>query len=183
MDLIEIDGLRLRCVIGCRDEERRDRSDVVIDLVIGTDARPAGDSDDLADAWDYRAAAKAVIADVETSACFTVEALATRIARTVVAGCQAPYARVRVRKPGALRFADSAGVVIERTPGRLPGRRRPAVSAPLRAGARRRPRAACWISGAAEAAAGAAGGPRGRYQQRKRWHRPRPGWRERWRNC
>ena len=64
MDLIEIDGLRLRCVIGCRDEERRDRSDVVIDLAIGTDARPAGDSDDLAGAWDYRAAAKAVIADV-----------------------------------------------------------------------------------------------------------------------
>jgi FolB domain-containing protein len=99
VDLIEIDGLRLRCVIGCRDEERRDRSDVVIDLAIGTDARPAGDSDDLADAWDYRAAAKAVIADVEASACFTVEALATRIARAVVTGCQAPL--VRVRKPGA----------------------------------------------------------------------------------
>lgn len=114
MDLIEIDRLRLRCVIGCRDEERRDRSDVVIDLRIGTDARPAGDSDDLAAAWDYRAAAKAVISDVEASACFTVEALATRIARTLVTGCQAPYVRVRVSKPGALRFADTAGVVIER---------------------------------------------------------------------
>ncbi len=74
MDLIEIDGLRLRCVIGCREEERRDRSDVVIDLAIGTGARPAGDSADLADAWDYRVAAKAVIAEVEASACFTVEA-------------------------------------------------------------------------------------------------------------
>ena len=116
MDLIEIDGLRLRCVIGCRAEERRDRSDVVIDLRIGTDGRRAGGSDDLADAWDYRAAAKAVIAEVEASACFTVEALATRVARVVVAGCGAPYARVRVRKPGALRFADTAGLVIERTP-------------------------------------------------------------------
>lgn len=115
MDLIEIDGLRLRCVIGCRDEERRDRSDVVIDLQIGTDARGPASSDDLADAWDYRAAAKAVIAGVEASACFTVEALATRVAEIVVAGCGAPYARVRVRKPGALRFADSAGLVIERT--------------------------------------------------------------------
>jgi FolB domain-containing protein len=115
VDLIEIDGLLLRCVIGCRDEERRDRSDVVIDLAIGTDARPAGDSDDLADAWDYRTAAKAVIAEVETSACFTVEALAAMVARVLVTGCQAPYARVRVRKPGALRFAGSAGVVIERT--------------------------------------------------------------------
>lgn len=115
VDLIEIDALRLRCVIGCQEEERRDRSDVVIDLQIGTDARRAGGSDGLADAWDYRAAAKAVIAEVEASACFTVEALATRVARIVVAGCGAPYARVRVRKPGALRFADSAGLVIERT--------------------------------------------------------------------
>jgi FolB domain-containing protein len=120
LDLVEIDGLRLRYVIGRRDEERRGRSDVVIDLVIGTDARTAGDSDDLTDAWDYWGAAKAVIADVEASACFSVETLARRIARTVVASCQAPYARVRVRKPGALRFADSAGVVIERTPADFP---------------------------------------------------------------
>jgi FolB domain-containing protein len=120
VDLIEIDGLRLRCVIGCRDEERRDRSDVVIDLRIGTDARLSEGSDDLADAWDYRAAAKAVIAQVEASAWFTVEALATMIARTLVAGCRAPYAQVRVRKPGALRFADSAGVVIERTAADFP---------------------------------------------------------------
>lgn len=116
MDLIEIAGLRLRCVIGCRDEERRDRSDVVIDLKVGADTRLAGTSDELADAWDYRAAAKAVIAEVEGSACFTVEALASLIARALVIGHGAPYARVSVRKPGALRFADSAGVQIERTP-------------------------------------------------------------------
>jgi FolB domain-containing protein len=120
VDLIEIAGLRLRCVIGCRDEERRDRSDVVIDLRIGADVRSAGDSDDLADAWDYRDAAKTVIADVEASACYTVEALATRIARTLITGRKAPYAQVRVRKPGALRFADNVGVIIERTPEDFP---------------------------------------------------------------
>jgi FolB domain-containing protein len=116
VDLIEIEGLRLRCVIGCRAEERRDRSDVVIDLTIGTDAAAAGDSDELADAWNYRSASKAVIAGVESSQCFTVEALATRIARILVCDQGAPWARVRVRKPGALRFADSAGLLIERTP-------------------------------------------------------------------
>jgi FolB domain-containing protein len=115
VDLIEIEGLRLRCVIGCKAEERRNRSDVVIDLTVGTDAGAAGVSDDLADAWDYRAAAKAVIAGVEASECFTVEALATRIARIVVCDRGAPWARVRVRKPGALRFADCAGLILERT--------------------------------------------------------------------
>jgi FolB domain-containing protein len=116
MDLIEIEGLRLRCVIGWREEERRDRSDVVIDLTVGTDAGAAGTSDNLADAWDYRAASKAVIAEVEASECFTVEALATRVARVLVCGRGAPWARVRVRKPGALRFADNVGLVLERTP-------------------------------------------------------------------
>lgn len=116
MDLITIEGLRLRCVIGCKAEERRDRSDVVIDLAIAASAAAAGDSDDLADAWDYRAAAKAVISGVESARCFTVEALATRIARIVVCDQAAPWTRVHVRKPGALRFADTVGVCVERTP-------------------------------------------------------------------
>jgi len=121
MDLIEIEGLRLRCVIGWREEERRDRSDVAIDLTVGTDAGAAGASDNLADAWDYRAASKAVISEVEASECFTVEALATRIARVLVCDQGAPWARVRVRKPGAIRFADSAGLVLERTPADFTG--------------------------------------------------------------
>lgn len=123
MDLIEVDGLRLRCVIGCKPEERRDRSDVVVALKIGTDARPAGASDDLADAWDYRAAVKAVIAEVEKSECFTIEALASRVAWVLVCGQQAPSARVRVSKPGALRFADMVSIVIDRTAADFAGRR------------------------------------------------------------
>ncbi|WP_232831931.1 dihydroneopterin aldolase [Nocardiopsis sp. FIRDI 009] len=116
MDVVEIDGLRLRCVIGCTDEERRDRSDVVIGLRIGADARNAGRSDVLADAWNYRTPTKGVIRVVEGRTWFTVEALATEIARVLVTEHDAPHVRVRVHKPGALRFADSVGVVIERTP-------------------------------------------------------------------
>jgi FolB domain-containing protein len=115
VDLIEIDALRLRCVIGCSDEERRDRSDVVVDLRIGLDVRRAGVTDDIADGWNYRTAAKAVIALVEASSYRTVEALATAVARILVSDCRAPHAWVTVRKPGALRFADSVGVTIERT--------------------------------------------------------------------
>jgi FolB domain-containing protein len=120
VDVIEIDALRLRCVIGCRDEERRDRSDVVVDLRVGLDIGPAAATDDVRDGWNYRTAAKGVIALVEASSYRTVEALATAIARILVADYQAPYARVRVRKPGALRFADSVGVIIERTPADFP---------------------------------------------------------------
>lgn len=114
VDLIEIGGLRLRCVIGCRDEERRDRSDVVIDLTIGADTRPAAASDGLADAWNYRTPIKAIIGHVEDSAYRTVEALATAIARILIIDHGAPHVRVRAHKPGALRFTDTVGVVIER---------------------------------------------------------------------
>jgi FolB domain-containing protein len=116
VDLIEIDKLRLRCVIGTSETERRDRQDVVIDLRVGTDVRPAATSDELADVWNYRTPTKAVISAVEGSAYQTVEALADRLARLLVLDHHAPYARVRVCKPGALRFADSVGLVIERTP-------------------------------------------------------------------
>lgn len=115
-DLIEVGALRLRCRIGCSDEERREDSDVVIDLTLATDARPAGESDELAHAWNYRTPVKAVVALVDGLEIRTVEALATRIARILVVEYGCPWARVKVLKPGALRFADTVGITIVRTP-------------------------------------------------------------------
>jgi len=114
VDMIEIEGLRLRCVLGVGADERRDRQDVVVDLAVGTDADPTVALDGLDSVWNYRTAAKAVIERVESSNCRTVERLAAEIARLLVVEHAAPFARVRVRKPGALRFADAVGVVLER---------------------------------------------------------------------
>ncbi|MBW4704640.1 dihydroneopterin aldolase [Micromonospora sp. RL09-050-HVF-A] len=115
MDLIEVTALRLRCIIGVRAEERRDLSDVVIDLAIGTEAQPAALVDDVAEVWNYRTATKGVIALVQESECHTIEALAEAIATHLLDDHHAPYAKVRVSKPGALRFADDVAVVIERS--------------------------------------------------------------------
>ena len=111
---IEVDALRLRCVIGCRQDERRDRSDVVIDLLVAVDAEPAGASDKPADAWDYRTPVKAVIADVEASGSRTVEAL-RRPSPAFSSWTMARGAHSTRAKPGALRFCESAGTVIERS--------------------------------------------------------------------
>jgi FolB domain-containing protein len=115
MDTIEIDNLRLRCVIGFSEHERKDKQDVVIGLRIAADMRRAGISDDPDDAFNYRTVTKAIIQHVEASEYNLVEALATAIARICVVGHGAAWVQVRVHKPGALRFADSVGVVIERT--------------------------------------------------------------------
>lgn len=116
-DVIEVDELRLRCVIGINREERRSCQDVVINLRIGTDARPAAVTDCVDAVWNYRTATKAIISHVESSSYLTVEKLASEIARIVVVDHAARWVRVRVHKPGALRFAGSVGLVIYRCPG------------------------------------------------------------------
>ena len=83
---------------------------------IGTDMRKAGESDNPDDAFNYRTVTKAIIQHVEASQYLLVEKLAAEIARICVVDHHAPYVQVRVHKPGALRFSDSVGVVIERRP-------------------------------------------------------------------
>lgn len=116
MDIIEIDNLRLRCLIGFSPHELKDKQDVVISLRIGCNMHQAGISDKPDDALNYRTITKAIIQHVESSSYALVEALATAIARICVVEHHAPYVQVRVHKPGALRFADTVGVLIERRP-------------------------------------------------------------------
>ena len=113
-DHIIVEDLLLRCIIGAQDWEREKKQDVLINLQLDTDIRPAANSDNIADALNYRTIAKAIIAHVEESSYFTVEALATAIARICVVDHNAARVKVRVEKPGALRFAKSVGVEIER---------------------------------------------------------------------
>ena len=113
MDIIEIDALRLRCEIGFSAHEVGVKQDVVLTLRIGTDIQRAAQTDDPADAFNYRTVTKAIIAHVESSRYKLVETLAESVAQIVIQH-GAPWVQVRVHKPGALRFADSVGILIER---------------------------------------------------------------------
>ncbi len=115
-DRIDIHDLLLRGIIGINDWEREKQQDILINISLFGDFRSAGDSDDIADTINYRTVTKKVIKHVETSKRFTVEALASDIARICLEETGVQRARVRVEKPGALRFARSVGVEIERSP-------------------------------------------------------------------
>ena len=115
-DRIDIHYLLLRGIIGINDWEREKQQDILINLSLFGNFRSAGDSDDIADTINYRTVTKKVIKHVETSKRFTVEALASDIARICLEEPGVQRARVRVEKPGALRFARSVGVEIERSP-------------------------------------------------------------------
>jgi FolB domain-containing protein len=114
MDEIQIRDLRARCIIGDNDWEREKEQEVVVDLDLRTDIRPAAESDDLDEALDYRAVKKEVLAYVQQSDHRLLETLAERIAEICLGYDRAESVRVHVEKPGALRFARTVAVDIER---------------------------------------------------------------------
>lgn len=113
-DKILIRDLLLRGIVGIKPEERDKPQDILINLALAADLRPAGISDDVADAPNYRTITKQIIALVETGRFQTVEKLATEIARLIVTQHAVTEAEVTVEKPGALRFARSVGVCVTR---------------------------------------------------------------------
>lgn len=113
-DLIQIKDLLLRTIIGINDNERINPQDILINLTLFTDTRPAGESDDIADAVNYRSVTKQVIELVETSRFLLVEKMAAEIAKVCLENPRVEKVRVSVEKPGALRFTRSVGITIER---------------------------------------------------------------------
>lgn len=113
-DKILIKDLLIRGIIGIHDWEREKKQDILINVEMEADCRPAGLSDDFQDAVDYRAVTKAIIALVETSSFFLVEKMAEEIAAICLENPKVTVARVRVEKPGAVRFSRSVGIEVER---------------------------------------------------------------------
>ena len=114
-DQILIHDLLLRTIIGINKEERRNRQDVLINIVLHADTSPAGASDQIEDAVNYRTITKRVIKLVEESSFYLVEKMAAEIAAICLQDPRVEAVDVRVEKPGALRFARSVGVEIQRT--------------------------------------------------------------------
>jgi FolB domain-containing protein len=114
MDRILISDLLVRCIIGVRNDERRDKQDVLINLSIDADLGRAGRSDRLEDSLDYRSLTKQIMAMAEGSQFHLVEALAEAVADICLEHPAVRRATVRVEKPGALRFARTVGVEITR---------------------------------------------------------------------
>ncbi len=113
-DRIIIDGLRLRCIIGINDHERKQKQDVLINIELWADLKEAIRTDRIEASIDYKSVTKEIISKVEESDFFLVESLAGMIADTCTARHRVRRVRVTVEKPGALRFARSVGVQITR---------------------------------------------------------------------
>jgi FolB domain-containing protein len=115
MDRILIKDLMVRCVLGLSEEERREKQDVLINLILWADLSPAAASDRIEDAVDYRTVKKQIITLVEGSQYHLAETLADRIASLCLEQSRVRQVQVTVEKPTALRFAHSVGVEIIRS--------------------------------------------------------------------
>ena len=112
---IKITDLHLRAIIGINPDERKNLQDVLINIVLYVDSRPAAESDDISDSANYRTITKEIIKLVESSKFYLIEKLASEIATICLKSQQVETVSVNVQKPTALRFAKSVGITIERS--------------------------------------------------------------------
>jgi FolB domain-containing protein len=116
LDKIIIRNLMVRGILGINEEERKNRQDILVNIVMEADTRQAAASDSIEDAVNYRSVAKAVIAHIEAGRPMLVERLVAEIAQICFESDERIRAvEVTVEKPGAVRFAESVGVSIYRT--------------------------------------------------------------------
>ncbi len=118
LDRIIITDLNARCIVGVDDDERREKQDIIINLSVYGDFTTAAKTDDFRHAVDYRAIKKGILALVEDSKYFLLEALTEAVAQKCLETPGVQNVLVRVDKPSALRSARSAAVEIERQKGR-----------------------------------------------------------------
>jgi 7,8-dihydroneopterin aldolase/epimerase/oxygenase len=114
MDIVYLRDLKIECIIGIYEWERRVKQTIVLDLDMAADIRRAAASDRIEDTLDYKSVTKRLIDFVGASQFQLVETLAEKIAELVLNEYEIPWVRVRVNKRGALRHATDVGVVIER---------------------------------------------------------------------
>jgi FolB domain-containing protein len=114
MDLVIIKDLLARGVIGITERERERPQDILINAILYTDIEKAAESDDIRDCVDYARMSRKLIAHAETADRQTVEALVTDLAQICLKEPGVQGVRIRVEKPGAVRFSRSVGVEIER---------------------------------------------------------------------
>jgi len=119
-DIIEIKDLLVRTIVGINADEREHRQDVIINIRMWTDLTRAAVSDNIADTVNYRTVCKQVIEKVESTSYFLVERLAAEVVEICFRQPQVQQVQVSIEKPGALRFARSVGVTLQRSRGSFP---------------------------------------------------------------
>lgn len=116
-DKIFIKDLLIRAIIGINDWERIEKQDIILNITIFTNLKHSGRTDNINDTLNYHTLTKSIISFVEDSKHYLIETLATKLAKLIIDDFNVSRVIVRVEKPGALQYAKSVGVEIDRNSG------------------------------------------------------------------
>ncbi len=111
MTTIRIKNLRLRTIVGIFQFEREEVQDIIINLKIKYDDSVAVKTDNVEDALDYDKLTRKITEKVEKSRFFLLEKLTEFILNTIKEDKRITYIKLKIDKPGAIKFADSVSII------------------------------------------------------------------------
>jgi 7,8-dihydroneopterin aldolase/epimerase/oxygenase len=114
LDIIFIRGLKCETTLGVYDWERVSLRPVLLDLEIGAVSAESFEHDSTKGLMNYDSISKRLSEALKTLHYKTVERLAEHIAQIVLSEFHAPWVKVTLGKPGAVKNAAMVGVTIER---------------------------------------------------------------------
>ena len=109
---IDISNLRLRTFIGFNPEEKTKQQDIVVNAEIHYRADQAFETDQADDALNYKIITKRMIHHIENGRFHLLEKLTADLLNIATESERVSFARVKIDKPHALRFADSVSVTL-----------------------------------------------------------------------
>jgi len=111
--IINITNLRLRTYIGFNPDEQTKQQDIIINAEIHYPANKLCLEDNVDNALNYKLIAKKIIQHVEEGKFLLLEKLVSDVVNICSEHDWVSYARVKIDKPHALRFADSVSLSLE----------------------------------------------------------------------
>lgn len=114
MDIVFIEELTVKTTIGVYDWEQTIQQKLVFDIEMGCDNRKAAASDDVNDCLNYADISDAIVQHVQSNRFTLVERVAEEVSEILRQRFKAPWVRIKVSKPGAVKEAKRVGVIIER---------------------------------------------------------------------
>jgi D-erythro-7,8-dihydroneopterin triphosphate epimerase len=115
LDTLYINDLIISCILGAFEEERKEKQQIIINVVLFVDTRRAGKSDNLKDTVNYHELSLRIVELVENSKFYLLEKLAQKIAELSLSDKRVKKVTIRIEKPKAVKMAKSSAIEITRS--------------------------------------------------------------------
>lgn len=114
LDQIILNKIRCQCIIGTLEWERKQKQEVLIDVILFADLKEASLSDKITDTVDYKIIEEKITHHVANSNYFLLEKLAGSISEICLNYDKIKEVKVKTTKTGTLDLAKEVSIEIFR---------------------------------------------------------------------